>query len=130
MSWLRKPSLQQQKETELLRQWRRGRLLSRLEDLPLEFLLRRELHQLQKKQEDVLAKTGLLPVHRKLRRLTKNTIRSATSWLVKRPLRWLSRRRSLQPLRRALVQARRRLLLSLLTAVVRLLRRSLGRQRR
>ena len=33
MSWLRKPSLQQQKETELLRQWRRGRLLSRLEGI-------------------------------------------------------------------------------------------------
>jgi hypothetical protein len=128
MSWLR-PSPQQQNETELLRLWRRSRLQDRLENLPLEFLLHRELHRLRILEEDARAKTGCLPVRLRLKRLIAKAIRSVTSWLVKPPLKWLSRRRSLQPLRRALVQARRRLLLSLLTALVRMLRRSLGNRR-
>ena len=129
VSWLKKRDQQQQQETELLRQWRRSRLQARMENLPLELLLRHQSRRLAEIAEAELEKTGSLPVHRRLRRLIRKKIGSASGWLAKRPFNWLSRRRSLQPLRRSLVQARRRLLLFLLVSVVRILRRSLGNQK-
>lgn len=122
MSWKLNP--QQLQEAELLRQWRRSQMEVRLQVLPLEFLLRSQCRYLEAIEEDALARTGCLPVHRKLMRLTKKMIRSASAWLVKRPLLWLSQRRSLLWLRPALVQGRRRLVCLLLLLLVRALRRS------
>jgi hypothetical protein len=80
-------------------------------------------------EEDDLAKTGSLPVLRKLTRLIVKKIGMINACLVRQPLKWLSRRPSLQPLRRSLVQLRRRLLISALMLLVRILRRSLGNPR-
>ena len=109
--------------------WRLGRLQSRLEDLPLELLLRHQFRSMEEIEEANLERTGSLPVLRLLKRRTKKLIWSASKRLALRPLRWLSRLRSLQPFRVRLVQARRRLLLGALLLVVRILRRSLGSQR-
>jgi len=128
MSWIQK-SAQHKQETELLRQWRRSRLQGRLENLPLELLLRRQLRRMEAIEEDDLAKTGSLPVLRKLTRLIVKKIGMINACLVRQPLKWLSRRPSLQPLRRSLVQLRRRLLISALMLLVRILRRSLGNPR-
>lgn len=130
MSWFRSPSPQEQREAAVLRQWRRERLVDRLEDLPLEFLLRHQLNRLQRIQEDALEQTGCLPVHRKLKRLIWKKIGSANKLLISRPAKWLIRRRCLQPLRRAVVQSLRLLACRILTAMVRKLRLSLGNQTR
>lgn len=125
MSWSQKPDPKNQLETALLRQWRRRRLQDRLSNLPLEFLVRQQSHRLARLEEDVLAKTGCLPVHRRLKRLTRNAIANGRKLIVSRPLNWLCRRRCLQPLRRVLVQGRRRLLVKFLQLLVRALRQKL-----
>ena len=56
-------------EAQLLRQWRAGRFQGRL-NLPVNLLLRDQLRQLQKEKLDADEKTGCLPIHRKLIRLT------------------------------------------------------------
>ena len=96
----------------------------RLQVLPLEFLLRSQCRYLEAIEEAEKERTGLLPVHLKLKRRIKRKIWSASAWLVKRPLKWLSQRRSLRWWRPALVQARRRLVLLVLLLLVKALRRS------
>jgi len=114
VKWLFNPqSPQARRQTELLQKWRRSRLQVRLENLPLEIFLRSQLPRLEAIEEDVLARTGCLPALRKLTRQIGKTIGSVSAWLVKRPLKWLSQRRSLLWLRPALVQGRRRSLVFL-----------------
>jgi len=125
MLWRRKPDPQKQLEAALLRQWRRRRLEDSLSSLPLELMLRHQSRRLAAIEEDVLAKTGLLPARRRLKRLIAKKLRQTSELLVKRPLNWLCRRRCLQPLRRAVVQSRRRLLVKLLEVLVRSLRSKL-----
>ncbi len=129
MSWRRKPDPQKELEKALLQQWRRRRLETRLQNLPLEFMLRLQCRRMEAIEEDVLAKTGSLPVRRRLKRLTRNAIGTASRLIVKQPLNWLCRRRCLQPLRHRLVQGRRRLLVWMLTLLVRNLPRFLGNRK-
>jgi hypothetical protein len=74
-------------------------------------------------EEADLERTGSLPVHRKLKRRIRNTIGSVSAWLVKRPLKWLSHRRSLLWVRPALVRGRRHLVCLVLLFLVKGLRR-------
>lgn len=103
---------------------------TRLSLLPLEFLLRKQLRTLEATAEAARVKMDLLPVHRKLTRRIGEQIGSVSGWLVKKPLLWLSRRRSLQWLRPALVQGRRNLVLFLLVNLIKVLRRFPGNRRR
>lgn len=64
MSWLRKPSPQEQTDAQLLRQWRAARVAEKLSDLPLELFLRKHLRRLEKEKLAEKEKTGLLPAQR------------------------------------------------------------------
>jgi hypothetical protein len=123
MSWfLRKPNPQARLEKELLRQWRRGRRQTNLSLLPLDLILRVQSLRMAATAAAEPEKTDCLPAQKKLRQRIGEKIWSGSAWLVKRLLKWLSRRRSLHWLRPALIQGRRRLLVSLLAFLLRCLR--------
>lgn len=129
MSWLTKPNPEAEREARLLRQWRRSRREVDLQLLPLRFMLRSQCRSLEETEEAEKERTGLLPVHRKLSRRIRKGIGSAKNCLVSRPLKWLSLRPCLQPLRTFLVLSRRRLVLKCLALLLRALRLSLGNRR-
>ena len=123
MLWRRtKKTPEQLLERELLRQWRQERLRERLSMLPLELLQRSQCRALVETEEERLEAMGLLPVHRKLLRLIKRKIASASNKLVRAPWQWLTRQPCLQPARRALILFQRRLAIQCLAQMVRLLR--------
>jgi hypothetical protein len=130
MSWTRKTDPEKVLEAQLLRRWRLRRLETQLTNLPLHLMLLHQFHRMEAIEEDALAKTGSLPVRRQLKRLIRIATVSASRLIVKRPLKWLCRRRCLQPLRFRLVRGRRRLLVWLLTFLARKLRQSLGSPKR
>jgi hypothetical protein len=117
VSWLKKPTAQEILETRLLAQWRRGRLETNLQLLPLELLLRHQCRRLEI-EEAARARMALHQAQRPLRKKIRSMIRSGTRRLVQR----LSRHRSLQLLRPLLVRNRRWLLVKLLVLLVRCLR--------
>jgi hypothetical protein len=130
VSWLKKSNPEAEREAQLLRQWRRSRREVDLQLLPLRFMLRSQCRSLEETEEAENERMGLLPVHRKLLRLIKRRIGSASKTCVSKPLKWLSRLPCLQPTllaaRRGLVQCRRRLALKCLALMLRGLRLSLG----
>ena len=120
--WLTRSNPEMEREARLRRQWRMSRRMVSLETLPLQLLLQSQYRSLVETAEAESEKTGLLPVHRKLWRRTKNAIAIARKQLADRPLLWLCRQPCLQPLRTAMVQCKRRLAVQLLVCLVRICR--------
>lgn len=118
----RPPTPAQRLEAQLLRQWRQGRLETFLAEIPLRLTLLYQSLCSAEIEEEKKERTAWFPVHRRLSRRLAKLMRSASALLVLSPLKWLSRRRCLQPARVRLIQFRRRCLVNLLLILVKCLR--------
>lgn len=126
MSWLKKPTPQEQLEARLLAMARAARLETWLSNLPLEFLLR---HQCRHSEATAAANPAKMDSSQDRLRLLR-LIRTKTPNANGTPERlknWLIRRPCLQRLRTAFIQFRRRLMVRALCLALRLLmKRSRG----
>lgn len=125
--WLKKPKtpeqLEQERQRQLLAQWRMAARKTNLEMLPLRALLRQQCRAMEASVAANAAPMGLCPVPLKRWRRIGKKIANASSWCAKPLTGWLSRRPCLQRCKVALVQWRRRVTVRLALWGLRLLNR-------
>lgn len=123
MKLFSRPTPEQQREAQLLRQWRAGALKTRLQNIPLEFLLRQQSRHLEAERRSASWDTSSnSPSSRPTDKTSAaNTSGCARPRSANKLRAWLRRRHCLQPARLHLVKLKRRLLVKLATWGLRLL---------